>query len=135
VDNPNAVYRIDQVTRDGVKSLVTQAIDGGWSNDRLATALKDSYAFSAARAELIAVTETAFADVQGNMIAYEESGVVVGKRWIVGSAEKLCEICADNAAQGVIPFDKQFASGRLAPPAHPRCRCDVLPVTKKESRK
>ena len=135
VDNPNAAYRIDQVTRDGVQSLVTQAIDGGWSNDRLATALKDSYAFSAARAELIAVTETAFADVQGNMIAYEESGVVVGKRWIVGSAEKLCEICADNAAQGVIPFDKQFASGRLAPPAHPRCRCDVLPVTKKESRK
>lgn len=135
VDNPNATYRIDQVTRDGVQSLVSQAIDGGWSNDRLATALKDSYAFSAARAELIAVTETAFADVQGNMIAYEESGVVVGKRWIVGSAEKLCEICADNAAQGVIPFEKQFASGRLAPPAHPRCRCDVLPVTKEASRK
>lgn len=134
VDNPNAVYRIDQVTRDGVRSLVDQAMANGWSNDRLASALKDSYAFSASRAELIAVTETAFADVQGNMIAYEESGVVVGKRWIVGSAEKLCEICADNAAQGVIPFDKQFASGRLAPPAHPRCRCDVLPVTKKASR-
>lgn len=135
VDNPNAAYRIDQVTRDGVQSLVTQAMNEGWSNDRLATALKDSYAFSASRAELIAVTETAFADVQGNMIAYEESGVVVGKRWIVGSAEKLCPTCADNAAQGVIPFDKQFASGRLAPPAHPRCRCDVLPVTKKASRK
>ncbi|MEN9885472.1 MAG: hypothetical protein RL758_50 [Pseudomonadota bacterium] len=135
VDNPNAAYRIDTVTRDGVQSLVTQAINEGWSNDRLAAALKDSYAFSASRAELIAVTETAFADVAGNMIAYEESGVVVGKRWIVGSAEKLCEICAGNAAQGVIPFDKAFASGRLAPPAHPRCRCDVLPVTKKQSRK
>ena len=135
VDNPNAAYRIDQVTRDGVQSLVAQAIDGGWSNDRLATALKDSYAFSASRAELIAVTETAFADVAGNMIAYEASGVVVGKRWIVGSAEKLCEVCAENAAQGVIPFDKAFASGRLAPPAHPRCRCDVLPVTKKQSRR
>ena len=134
VDNPNAAYRIHQVTRDGVQSLVTQAMNEGWSNDRLATALKDSYAFSASRAELIAVTETAFADVAGNMIAYEESGVVVGKRWIVGSAEKLCEICAGNAAQGVIPFDKTFASGRLAPPAHPRCRCDVLPVTKKQSR-
>jgi HK97 family phage portal protein len=135
VDNPNAAYRIDTVTRDGVQSLVTQAINEGWSNDRLASALKDSYAFSASRAELIAVTETAFADVAGNMIAYEESGVVVGKRWIVGSAEKLCEVCAENAAQGVIPFDKAFASGRLAPPAHPRCRCDVLPVTKKASRK
>ena len=135
VDNPNAAYRIDQVTRDGVQSLVTQAIDGGWSNDRLAAALKDSYAFSASRAELIAVTETAFADVAGNMLAYEESGVVVGKRWIVGSAEKLCEVCAENAAQGVIPFEKAFASGRLAPPAHPRCRCDVLPVTKKQSRR
>lgn len=135
VDNPNAAYRIDQVTRDGVQSLVTQAVNEGWSNDRLASALKGSYAFSASRAELIAVTETAFADVAGNMIAYEESGVVVGKKWIVGSAEKLCEICAENAAQGVIPFDKQFASGRLAPPAHPRCRCDVMPVTKKASRK
>lgn len=134
VDNPNAVYRVDTVTRDGVQSLVTQAINEGWSNDRLAAALKDSYAFSASRAELIAVTETAFADVAGNMIAYKESGVVEGKRWIVGSAEKLCEICGENAAQGVIPFDKAFASGRLAPPAHPRCRCDVLPVTKKQAR-
>lgn len=135
IDNPNAVYRIDQVTRDGVRSLVGQAIDEGWSNDRLGAALKDSYAFSSTRADLIAVTETAFVDVQGNMIAYEESGVVVGKKWIIGDQEKLCDICQDNADQGEIPFKDAFASGRLAPPQHPRCRCDVLPVTDKQSRK
>lgn len=129
IDNPNAVYRIDEVTRDSVRSLVAQAIDGGWSNQKLSEELRAAYAFSKERADLIATTETAFADVNGNMIAYEESGVVKAKRWIIGSQEKLCPICADNHAQGEIPFKKAFASGHLAPPAHPRCRCDVLPVT------
>lgn len=131
VDNPRAVYRIDQVTRDGVRSLAAQAIDGGWSNDRLAQALRDAYAFSTERAELIATTETAFADESGSMIAYRQSGVVVGKRWLVGNQPVVCEICADNAAQGVIPLGKEFNSGHDAAPAHPRCRCTILPVTKK----
>ena len=131
MDNPRAVYRIDQVTRDGVRSLVAQAIDGGWSNDRLAQALRDAYAFSTERAELIATTETAFADESGSMIAYRQSGVVVGKRWLVGNQPVVCEICADNAAQGVIPLGKEFNSGHDAAPAHPRCRCTILPVTKK----
>lgn len=129
VPNPNAVYRIDEVTRGVVRSLVAQAIDGGWSNQKLSEELRAAYAFSKERADLIATTETAFADVQGNMIAYTESGVVKSKRWIIGSQEKLCPVCADNHAQGEIPFRKAFASGHLAPPAHPRCRCDVLPVT------
>ena len=121
VDNPNAAYRIDQVTREGVRSLVEQAINEGWSNDRLADALRNSYAFSKERADLIAATETAFADVAGNMIAYEESGVVSGKRWIVGNQPVVCDACTENAAQGVIPFKQPFASGHMAPPGHPRC--------------
>jgi SPP1 gp7 family putative phage head morphogenesis protein len=131
--NPNAAYRIDEVTRSSVRSLVTQAIDGGWSNDRLADELRGAYAFSKERADLIAVTETAFADVAGNMIAYEESGVVKEKRWIIGSQEKLCEVCSENHQQGPIPFSKSFASGHMAPPGHPRCRCDLLPITDSET--
>lgn len=130
VDNPNAVYRIDEVTRDGVRSLVTQAIDEGWSNDRLAAELRSAWSFSSARAELIATTETAFADVQGNMFAYRQSGVVKKKKWVVGPAETLCPTCADNKKQGAIDFEATFASGHLAPPAHPRCKCDIVPLLK-----
>lgn len=130
IDNPNAAYRIDEVTRDSVRRVVSESVEGGWSNSRLAEALRESYAFSAERAMTIARTETTFADVQGNMIAYAESGVVKGKRWIVGDQEKLCDECQQNNEQGEIPFGDLFASGQAAPPAHPNCRCDVIPVTK-----
>jgi SPP1 gp7 family putative phage head morphogenesis protein len=134
VDNPDAAYRIDTVTRDGVRALVQQATDEGWSNDKLSKSLREAYTFSKERADLVAVTETAFVDVQGNMLAYKDSGVVEGKRWIVGSSEKLCPSCLTNKQQGVIALDKAFASGHMAPPGHPRCRCDVLPVTKSKNR-
>lgn len=134
MDNPNATYRIDIVTREGVRSLVDEAIANGWSNQRLAEALRQSYAFSAERAELIATTETAYADIEGNMIAYRESGIVVGKRWLIGNQPVVCDICAANAAQGVIELNKEFESGRLAPPQHPRCRCDIQPITSNRSR-
>jgi Phage portal protein/Phage Mu protein F like protein len=125
IDNQNAKYRISDSTRDAIRSIITQAEEQGWSNDQLAVALSDSFAFSDERAELIARTETAFADTNGNMIAYRESGVVSGKRWILDA--DACEICQANADAGVIPLDDDFPDGSDTAPAHPRCECDVVP--------
>lgn len=128
VPNPNAAWRIDESTRELLRGFVAEAIDAGWSNDRLAKEIGDSFAFSDARAETIARTETAYADIQGNMVAYEESGIVVKKRWYVAQSE-YCDICDGNAQQGAIGLKAFFASGDYAPPAHPNCRCDVIPIT------
>jgi SPP1 gp7 family putative phage head morphogenesis protein len=125
VDNPNAEWRIDEATRELLRADVTDAMESGMSNDDLATQLEDSYAFSADRAETIARTETAYADVQGNLAGYTEAGVDQ-KQWVTGDG--CCDDC--DALNGVIvDMDEDFPDdGGDGPPLHPNCRCDVLPV-------
>lgn len=131
VDNPDSTYSIEDSTREGIKALVNQAEAEGWANDRLADELANSYQFSDERADMIARTETAFADMNGNMIAYRESGVVSGKQWLL--APDSCDDCQANAEQGVIDLGDEFQDGSDCAPAHPRCVCDCSPVVSTES--
>lgn len=131
VENPKAEWAINESTRDMVKDLVTQAIDGGWSNDRLAQAIGDDAAFSDSRAMMVARTETAMADVQGNVAAYtaaNDSGIELLKEWLTVGDDNVSDDCQANEDAGPIPLDDAFPSGASAPPEHPNCRCDVLPV-------
>lgn len=131
VENPNAEWRIDEATRELIRGDVGNALDNGWSNDRLATELENSYAFSADRSEMIARTETAFGDVQGNLIGWRDSGLVVGKEWITGAG--CCDLC-DELDGVVVGIDDDFPNdGGDAPPLHPNCRCDVKPVLADDS--
>ena len=109
----------EDATKNDLQGIVTQALQEGWSNDQLAEKISDSWSFSASRAEVIARTETAFADVQGNLALYREAGI-----------EKLVWLAADTA-----PCDecealdgKTISVDGEMPPAHPNCRCDVAPV-------
>jgi hypothetical protein len=122
------VTKISEATRDYLRADVTQAVEEGWSTKQLGQALQENFGFSEGRGEMIARTEIAAADVQGNLMAYRESGVVQGKEWIRGSEEYPCDDCEGNAAAGVIPLEDVFPSGDTGPPAHPNCVCDVLPV-------
>ena len=126
--NDDAEWRIDDTTRDKIREVVTQAEGEGWSNETLAKEIRDSYAFSGARAAMIARTETAMADVSGNMIAYRASGVVTGKQWITANDDLVSEECEENGNAGEIGLDDYFPSGDDAPPCHPNCRCDVIPI-------
>ena len=126
VENPDAEWAITESTREMLRTDVTMAMSTGMSNDDLADMIENNYAFSEARSMMIARTETAFADVAGNMVGYRESGVVKSKKWIVGGA--CCELCQE--LEGVIvDLDDSFPSGGGdGPPLHPNCRCDVSPV-------
>ena len=126
VDNPNARWVITEQQREDTAQMVVNALEGGWSNDKLASELSKAAAFDSDRAELIARTETAMADVQGNMAAYRNSSVVTGKQWILGA--EACDDCVANSAVGSIGLMDLFPSGDDGPPAHPNCRCDILPT-------
>jgi SPP1 gp7 family putative phage head morphogenesis protein len=131
VENPNAVWAINESTRDMLNGLVTRAIDEGWSNDRLAKEIGNDEAFSDERAMLIARTETAMADVQGNAAAYkaaEDSGVELQKEWLTAGDDLVSEDCQANEDEGPIDLGDTFPSGAAWPPEHPNCRCDCLPV-------
>lgn len=125
------VTRISQTTRDGVNELVQQAMEGGWSNDTLADELDKSWEFGADRAELIARTETAMADLKGNIEMSKEAGVE-RVQWLTAEADA-CEQC--DALDGEeAPIDGEFADGTKADDvAHPACRCDRIAVLPTES--
>lgn len=125
------VTNLEDSTRDMLRSTVVQAIEEGWSNDQLADELSANYAFSDERADCIARTETAYADVQGNLDGYKASGVVESKHWILAQ-DQYCDDCA--TLDGVIVgIDEDFpGDGGDGPPLHPNCRCDVIPVLKED---
>ena len=123
IQNPDAKWRIDEATRDMVRSTATEAVEGGWSNDRLASALADAHAFSEARAMNIARTETSRAQNDGAIAGWKATGVVGGREWSVG--EGCCDECEEY--EGVIvALDEEFEEGD--PPLHPSCRCSLLPI-------
>lgn len=131
VENPKADMAITDGTREMLRSAVARAIEEGTSTSDFGDEIKDEYAFSGTRAERIARFEIAQADVQGNMIAYRDSGVVSGKEVILGSEHAGPDECDDAAAMGVVPLDDDFG-GAGDPPFHPGCVCDVLPVLDEE---
>lgn len=132
IENPDARWAITDTTRDMLRSTVSDAIEEGWSTDRLKKEVRESTGFDESRAETIARTEVAFADSEGNMAAYRASGVVSGKEWIIGSEHDDDDDCDENADAGIIGLDDAFPDGSDTAPAHPRCVCDVLPVVMDE---
>ena len=125
VENPNAEWQITESTREFIRGDVTTAIDEGWSNDRLATALEDAYGFSEDRAMMIARTETSIAAKEGAMEGYRASGVVEGKVWLTADDDLVEEDCQENADEGTIALDDDFPNGDNP---HPNCRCSIAPV-------
>lgn len=127
IDSPNPRIAITQTTREAIRADITTMFEEGWTREQLSERLTTEYAFSEARADLIARTETTKAVTTGNMESWRESGVVVGKEWILGSNHPEDDECDDNAAAGEIGLDEAFPSGDYETPAHPACECDVLP--------
>lgn len=121
VDNPNPEWAITETTRDNLRELLNQAIDEGWTAQKIQAGIIDSESFSPARALTIARTEAAFARARGTHIGAQEAGMKT-KSWII-SNEETCDECQANADQGDISIEEQFESGDDCPPAHPNCRC------------
>ncbi len=134
------VTKLTETTRDSLRSVLSQGIEEGMSVDELAGVLSESFGFSDRRAELIAQTERAFADVRGNTLGYAASGVVGGLKWICangGDDERTCADCEmnDGAEVGMSAdgtATEAFPSGAITVPAHPGCLCDLLPVLSEE---
>jgi SPP1 gp7 family putative phage head morphogenesis protein len=78
---------------------------------------------SPARALTIAITEQNRAMSFGSIQRYKEAELQK-MEWAVSDP---CDICAKNDGQ-VIVIGQSFASGDQQPPAHPHCRCVLLPV-------
>jgi hypothetical protein len=111
----------DTTIRD-IGNAVGEAIELGLPAQRSAKRIKDHVA-SASRALSIAITEQNRAISFATINRYKEAGLEK-MEWEVSSP---CDKCAKNANQ-VVNIGGTFNSGNTQPPAHPHCRCVLLPV-------
>lgn len=106
-------------TYEGVNKTVPMYFEQGWRYTDLSKALEGYY--SPIRAEMIAITETTRAAVEGERALVAELAKESGKEmipiWLTSNDERVCPICSPRN-------EKPIINGRF-PPAHPRCRCGV----------
>jgi hypothetical protein len=130
------VTKINDTTRDELRTLITQARADGWSYNRLADAIKNKFEGFAGlkpqqhirdRATLVAVTEVGNGYEAGTLMQMQELNTMapIEKNWITVGDGRVEQVCLDNAAKGWIPVDKAFPSGHMRPLAHPACRCSM----------
>lgn len=122
------VSGITDTSQRYVSDALAGWVQSGAPLDDLITQLEPM--FGAVRAEMIGVTEATRSFASGNQIAWKESGVVDGQRWMTGEDELVCPICSDLDGQVVgLGETWQTEDGPVeGPPAHPRCRCYIQPV-------
>ena len=75
--------------------------------------------------ERIARTEVISASNGAELDAYKQSGVIEKKEWLTEAGA--CGICSSLNGE-VVGLKEMFSGGFDTPPAHPNCRCTILPV-------
>jgi SPP1 gp7 family putative phage head morphogenesis protein len=94
--------------------------------DELDAALLD-VAGDEAAADMAALTETGRGLARAAVDRYTIASGVTQYEWVTAGGAKVCAQCEANEAVGPIEIGKSFPYG-TAPPAHPYCRCALLPV-------
>lgn len=115
------VRDIDQTSRRVVQNAVSSFYQDGLTLGDLRESLIRG-GFSPVRADMIAVTETTRASVQGQKITVnelEKNGIVMIPIWQTNEDDRVCVICKprNNKPRGSNWIDD--------PPAHPRCNCNL----------
>lgn len=130
VDNPDATMAITELTRTRLRDVIANGLKDNIGLDGITKNIVDDFAFSAARADLIARTEVSRANEQGKLSGWQQLadvGVPLLKSWLTVGDDRVDEdICAPNEAEGPIGLDEVFGSGDDAPPGHPNCRCVLI---------
>jgi hypothetical protein len=119
---------IQGTTAESLKTVITTALDEGWSYNSTAREIQKLYdgPISRQRAQLIATNESAQAYEAGNRAFADtivEDGIEMEKMWTTSHDDRVSDGCAANEADGWIPIDQAHSSGDQEPPRFPGCRC------------
>lgn len=119
---------IQATTAGSLKTVISTALDEGWSPDTTAKEIRKLYdgPISRDRAKLIAVTESARSYEAGNRgfaDSLKDDGIQMEKRWENSGDDRVSDGCLQNTADGWIPIDQPHSSGDQNPPRFPGCRC------------
>ena len=124
------VTKINAETRTRLAAALTRGARAGDSTATLARRIRAEVASMAditeGRAHLIATTELNEAMSEASLQTYTRLGVS-GKSWSTVGDDRVSLECIGNEADGVIPMNQGFTSGKQRPPQHPNCRCTLVP--------
>lgn len=112
----------DKETVEMLGTALSDSIAAGLDASSAALLIKD-YVGSPGRALTIAITEQTRAFSFGTVQRYKEAGIEK-YQWNVSDP---CDKCAQNA-KVTVQAGGTFPSGNSFPPAHPHCKCRLLPV-------
>ena len=113
---------LTNTTVNDIGNSIADALEQGLSANQAAKLIRRNVA-SPSRALMIAITEQNRAMSAATVNRYKEMQIME-MEWEVSDP---CDKCAQNANQ-VVPIGGTFNSGDTQPPAHPNCRCALLPV-------
>jgi len=126
------VKDIDSETKRRLADTISNAIKNKRGIPGLSRDIRKSFDnMSKYRSQLIARTETANALSQSSLDRMKDMEIE-GKEWITVGDANVSPECQGNEAEGVIPRDKMFSGGVMAPPQHPNCRCALAPAKLKK---
>ena len=113
---------IDRVGYERIGSALADSFALGLSPSRSAKLILDTIS-DPSRSLTIAITEGSRAQNFATRDTYNELGL---EQW-EWSANQPCDVCADNDGE-VRNIGQAFSSGDDEPPAHPNCKCIMLPA-------
>lgn len=116
--------RIWENTADLAEMLndkLVECVVGGKKTSDLKKALMERFGVSFSRADALARTELAHIQTQAAKQRYVDAGIKFVEIW-ADKDERRCEVCG-KLHQKRYPVDAQIPI-----PAHPRCRCTIVPV-------
>lgn len=134
------VTRINDTTRGQLRTLITEAVENGWSWNRTAEAIIERYKDFAgkplfpsrtftSRAEMVAAYEIGDAYEAGGEAqarAAQAAGVPMEKGWLDAGDGRVREAHKANSAAGWLPLDATFPDGSPRPPTDGGCRCALM---------
>jgi SPP1 gp7 family putative phage head morphogenesis protein len=116
------IKEITNTTLKDIGNAIGEAVELGLSARQAAGLINRSVA-NPSRALMIAITESNRAMSAATAARYQQAGLEQ-MEWTTFDP---CEICASNDGT-VVQIGAAFPSGHTRPPAHPHCRCALLPV-------
>lgn len=119
------VANITETTRGRVRAAVQEWVRNGLPLEALEEELTPL--FGRQRAELIASTEVTRSYAEANRQAYQQSGVAAQVEWRTAADERVCPVCGPLDGTRAPTTGSGFGTVGY-PPAHPRCRCWIVPV-------
>jgi len=115
--------------KDKLIDIITDGVRGGSSIPEISGTIRDTFAdYSKTQAERIVRTEVAFTSTSAQIDAWEQTGEVAGKEWIVSDP---CPECEPYDGEIVSLHKNFYGASEFAdgdPPLHPNCKCAVVPV-------